>query len=558
MTTARCEIDPTTTEVIRYALIAVAEEMKLTLMRSARNPIIYEVLDFSCGIFDRRGTLAAQASGLSIFLGTLDWAVQAVLRKAGKNGLRSGDVFLTNDPYGGGGTHLNDVCVVTPVFVGGELVGFTGSRAHWTDIGGAAALSVQPDAPNIHAEGLVLPVIRLYRSGQAVQEVVDLLRANVRDPERQLGDLRAQLVAAEAGAALLRELVDRYGAPAVAAAVERIQEQAESAVRARVRSLPNGSADADEYLDDDGHGGDPVRVHARLEICDDEVLLDFQGSDPATSSGYNMSFSSLVSACRVIFKAIVDPVSPANDGSFRALRVSAPAGSVVNAIYPSAVSLYGEPARRAIDAVWRAFASLVPEAIPAGHYGTIAGIAMAGYDDRYSPARWITFQGPNVGGWGAGRGHDGESALICITNGDTRNTPVEMIEHIAPLRVHALRLRDGSGGAGQWRGGLGIECHYEVLTGGPLALTCALGRTTFAPFGAAGGDDGATNIVEVWRKGREVVVLARVTAFPLEEGDSVLVRTGGGGGYGDPAERDPLLAELDARRGYVMRSRAVE
>ena len=522
------------TEIVAHALVAAAEEMKLTLMRSAYNPIIYEVLDFSCGVFDRQGRLAAQASGLAIFLGTLDWAVQSVIARHGAHDMREGDVFLTNDPYGGGGTHLNDVCCVTPVFAASELIGFTASRAHWTDVGGAVAMSVQPDAPNLHAEGLVLPGVRLYRAGDPVVEVFDLLRANIRDAERGLGDLRAQLAAGGIGARRLVELAVRHGTDRLAAIIERVQEQAEARVRARLAVFPEGEASAVDQLDDDGHGGPPVYVRARLELRRSEVRFDFTGTDPATVTGYNASLCSLVSAARVVFKSLTDPLAPANDGSFRPLAIHAPEGTVVSATYPTGVSLYGEPSRRAIDAVWRAFAQLVPDMLPAGHYGTIAGVAMAGWDDRFDPPLWTTFQGPNPGGWGAGPGHDGESALFCVTNGDTRNTPAEIIENTAPLRVHGLRLRDGSGGAGRWRGGLGIEYDYEVLTGGPFALTCALGRTRFGGFGLDGGADGAVNKLEIRRNGNIEAELERVTAFPLQRGDHVVLRTGGGGGYGDP------------------------
>lgn len=552
MTThATTRTDPVLTEVIGYALVGAAEEMKLTLTRSAFNPIIYEVLDFSCGIFDRRGRLAAQAAGLSIFLGTLDWAVQAVLDKEGEARLAPGDVFLTNDPYHGGGTHLNDVCVVVPVFVSADLVGFTASRAHWTDIGGAVPLSVQPDASNLHAEGLILPVIRYQRTGRVVPEVEALLRANIRDADRGFGDLRAQIAAGNAGSRRLTELVERYGNELVTDAVEELNAKSDARVRNRLRALADGVASAVDYLDDDGQGGGPVRIEVRIEINGDQITFDFTGSDPSTGAGINMSRCSLVSACRVIVKALIDPESPANDGSFRALTVVAPEGTVVNAIYPTAVSLYGEPARRAIDAIWKAFLTLVPDQLPAAHYGTMAGIAMAGFDDRFDPPRWTTFQGPNAGGWGAWEGEDGESALICITNGDTRNTPIEIAEHVAPLRVHALRLRDGSGGAGRWRGGLGIEYEYEILTDGPFAITCALGRTSFAPFGVAGGHDALPTTLEVWRDGTCTAELARVTAFALQRGDRVILRTGGGGGYGDPSQRDAAAVSLDRLRGYT-------
>jgi N-methylhydantoinase B len=410
---------------------------------------------------------------------------------------------------------------------------------------------VQPDARDLYAEGLILPVVRLVRGGAVDSDLLDLLRVNVRDPETQLGDLRAQLAAAEVGARRLDGLASRYGPDGLQRAIAGIQDLSERLVRRRLAALDDFEAVGEDFLDDDGVGGDPARIRVHVSKRGDELTMDFSGSSPSNPSGYNMSFCSLISACRVVFKALIDPESHANDGGFRPLSVDAPLGSVANARFPSAVSLYGEPARRAIDAVWRAVGEALRGTLPAGHFGTIAGIAMAGLDDRVEPPRWTTYQGPNVGGWGASSGRDGESALCCVTNGDTRNTPAEVIETKAPLRVHRLALRPDSGGPGEWRGGLGIVYEYEVLTGGPFAMTCALGRTDFPPFGFAEGDDGATNLIEVRHADGRLAQLKRTTAYPLARGDRVVVLTGGGGGYGDPARRDPQAAELDRLRGYV-------
>lgn len=550
------EPDAVTVEVIEHHLVSIAEEMKENIVRTAMSPIIYEVLDFSTGVFDRRGRLAAQASGLAIFLGTLDWAVAAVLEKFGRDDLHPGDVFLTNDPYGGGGTHLNDVVVVMPVFVQRELIGFGASRAHWNDVGGAVPLSIQTNARDLYAEGLRFPVVRLYKSGRLNRDLYDVIAANVRDSERQLGDLKAQIIAGQTAARRMAELARTYGSGTLAAAIDRLQEDAETIARQRLSVIPDGVFYGEDFLDDDGVGGPPTRIRVRVEKTADQLHFDFSGSDPVNPSGYNMSLCALVSACRIVFKAITDPMGLTCDGSFRPLRVTAPPGTVVNAQHPTPVSLYGEPARRAIDAVWRALAPVIPDRLPAGHFGSIAGVAMVGVDDRYDPPRPFTYQGPNGGGWGAAPGRDGESVLCCITNGDTRNTPAELIEAQAPLRVRQYALRTDSGGAGRWRGGLGAVYEFEVLTGGPVSITCALGRTDIPPFGVAGGADGAANVVEVVRDGRVRATLKRVTAFPLEKGDRVFVKTGGGGGYGDPRQRDPSAVAQDLIRGYISREAA--
>jgi N-methylhydantoinase B len=543
--------DPVTTEVIGHHLTAIAEEMKRAIIRTAMHPIIYEVFDFSTGVFDARGTLAAQAAGLSIFLGTLDWAVAAAMEKFGARGLDDGDVILTNDPYVGGGTHLSDVSVVAPVFHERRLIGFVASRAHWNDIGGAVPLSVQTNARDIYAEGLTLPVVRLFRRGQPNRDVFDLIGANVRESATQLGDLQAQLAAARVGVTRLVALAGKYGGPALAGATRQLQSAAEARTRRSLREIPDGTYLGEDFLDDDGIGGPPARIAVRAEKYGDHLHLDFSDSAPANPSGYNMTRCSLVSACRVVMKAITEPHGPANDGSFRPLTVAARPGSVVDATHPTPVSLYGEPARRAIDAVWRALAPAVPKRLPAGHFGTIAGLAISGWDDRRQPAARVSFQGPNGGGWGASQGRDGESALCPVTNGDTRNTPVEVIEAKAPLRVRTYKLRADSGGAGEWRGGLGTIYEFEVLTGGPFFLTCALGRTKFPPFGIEGGHPGATNFVEIERDGQVIARLARATAVTLAKGDVVRVTTGGGGGYGDPRRRSAVAMQRDLELGYV-------
>jgi N-methylhydantoinase B len=553
---ARKTADPITTEVIGHHLTSIAEQMKRTIIRTAMNPIIYEVLDFSTGLFDARGALAAQASGLSLFLGTLDWAVAAAIEKYGLADLADGDVILTNDPYTGGGTHVSDVSVIAPVHHQRRLIGFVASRAHWNDIGGAVPLSVQTNARDVYAEGLNFPVVRLFRRGKLNRDVYDLIAANVRQSALQLGDLQAQIAATRVGASRLIALAAKYGRLTLAAAIGQLQSAAEARTRRRIRGIPDGTYFGEDFLDDDGVGGPPSRIAVRVDKRADHLHLDFSDSAPANPSGYNMTRCSLVSACRVLVKAITEPFGPTNDGNFRPLTVTARSGSVVDAAHPTPVSMYGEPARRAIDALWRAVAPVIPDRLPAGHFGTIAGLAISGWDDRVHPPARVTYQGPNGGGWGASRNRDGESALCAVTNGDTRNTPVEVIEAKAPLRVRRYTLRADSGGEGEWRGGLGTIYEFEVLTGGPFFLTCALGRTSIPTFGVDGGLPGAMSVVEILRAGEVVATLARATAVTLQKGDIVRLMTGGGGGYGDPRCRSKEAIRHDLELGYVTRSHA--
>jgi len=542
--------DLVTTEVVSNYLVAVADEMKRTVVRTAMSPVIYEVLDFSTGVFDRRGRLVAQTAGLAIFLGTLDWAVQAVLKKFGDD-LHPGDVILTNDPYEGGGTHLNDVSVVAPVFDAGRLRGFVASRAHWMDIGGQVPLSVMTNATEIHQEGLLLPVVKAYERGRPNRQLIDTLTANIRQPETWKGDFGAQLAACHVGRRRLAELLARYGPEVVEDCIDATLDATERLTRERLEAMPDGRYRGVDFLDSDTVTGSPVRVEVAIEKSGADVTLDFTGSAPATKSSYNLTYCGLVSGCRVLLRAITDPHGPTNDGCFRPLTVKAPPGTVVNATKPSPVAMYGEVARRAIDAAWRALSEVIPQGLPAGHFGTICGQCMAGWDDRLAPSRYTSFSAPNGGGWGATPDRDGESALVCVSNGDTRNTPVEIIEARNPLMVTRYELRTDSGGPGKYRGGLGTTLEFLVETGGQYAATFAAGRAERAAFGLHGGRDGVTNRVTVTRDGKTIAGLGRSTAFLLEKGDLVTVESGGGGGWGDPRERDPRAIAEDVRLGYV-------
>ncbi len=543
-------VDPVTVEVVSHYLRAVADEMKRTIVRTAMSPVIYEVLDFSTGVFDRRGRLVAQTAGLAIFLGTLDWAVQATIRKFGAD-LHPGDVILTNDPYSGGGTHLNDVSVVAPVFYRGKLEGFVASRAHWMDIGGQVPLSVMTTATEINQEGLLLPVVRAYHRGRPDRQLLDFLAANVRLPEVMKGDFNAQLAASRAGERRLLELFERYGAETVDRCIEVFLDAGERVTRARLSAMPDGRYSGTEYLDTDRTTGRPVKVHVTIEKTGSELTLDFTGSDQATKSSYNVTYCGLVSGCRVLLRAITDPKAPTNDGCFRPLKVVAPPGTVVNAGRPSPVGMYGEVARRAIDAAWMALAEVLPGGLPAGHFGSICGQCMAGWDDREPEPRYTSFSGPNGGGWGATPAEDGESAMVCVSNGETKNNPVEILEAKNPLLITRYELRQDSGGPGKRRGGLGTTLEFRVLTSGEYMATFAAGRAERGAFGSAGGRPGIPNRVTVTREGQVIAGLERETAFALKKGDLITVESGGGGGWGDPAEREPSLVAADVEAGYV-------
>jgi N-methylhydantoinase B len=544
-------VDKITVEVLRNYLITIAEEMKKVIERTSMSPIIYEVLDFSTGVFTRDAKLIGQAAGLTMFLGTLDLAVEAALRKFGVAGLRPGDLIITNDPYTGGGTHLNDVVTISPIFYQDELVAFSAVRAHWIDLGGKVPFSQMSDATEIFQEGLLFPVIKLYDQGVLNEPLFDVIVTNVRLPASVAGDLQSQVAACRIAERRIAELLDKYGVDTFDAAITQILDNSEVQIRNAIRQIPDGSYYGEDYADGAGPEGDPIRVCVTVTVQDDEVIMDFTGTDPATNSSFNQGWGALLSCCRAMIKCITTPQDPTNDGSFRPLHVIAPAGCCLNVERPSPVCMYGELGMHVMDAIWRALAPVLPDQLPAGHYGTVAAQGFAGYDTAYDPPRFFMFGGPNAGGWGAGHNWDGENALICLGDGDTRNTPMEVIEAKYPIQIRRFELIPDSGGAGEFRGGLGLTVEYELVRGHGLSAVFVCGRCKFPAFGLNGGEDGRLNEIYVTRNGQPGPCTCQAAGLPLQVGDIITVNAGGGGGYGDPKRRDPARVRDDVALGYV-------
>ena len=544
-------IDKITVEVIRNYLITVAEEMKKVIERTSMSPIIYEVLDFSTGVFTRDAKLIGQAAGLTMFLGTLDMAVEAALRKFGEAGLKPGDLIITNDPYEGGGTHLNDVVCISPIFYEGTLAGFGAVRAHWIDLGGKAPFSQMSDATEIFQEGLLFPIIKLYDGGVLNQALYEVICANVRIPDSVAGDLQSQVAACRIAERRLVEILAKYGVATFDEAVQTIMDNSERQIRQAIQAIPDGVYSAEDYADSAGPGGPPIRVCVKVIKQADEITFDFTGSDPATASSFNQGWGALLSGCRAMLKCVTTPQDPTNDGSFRPLKVIAPAGACLNVSKPSPVCMYGELGMHVMDAIWKALAPVMPEQIPAGHYSTVAAQGFAGYDTAYNPARFFMFGGPNGGGWGAGRNWDGENALICLGDGDTRSTPMEIIEAKYPIEILKYELLPDSGGAGEFRGGLGLTVVYKLLRGDQLSAVFVCGRCKFPAFGLFGGQDGRSSEIFITRDGRPGPCTCQAAGLPLQVGDIITVNAGGGGGYGDPAQRDKQLVRHDLTMGYI-------
>ncbi len=541
--------DPFTVEIIREQLIAAAEESFITLGRTSQSPIIYEVLDYACALTDPTGDLIAQANGVPGFLGTLTFAVKAILEKHPHATMRPGDIFITNDPYSGGGNHLSDVALIAPIFYEDEIVAFSVNKAHWTEVGGMAAGSWTTDSTEIYQEGLQFPAIRLYRAGEPIQGLIDLIAANVRTPERTLGDLYAGVAALRSGERRVVQICQRYGLATFRAAVRAILDHGERLARQALAELPKGTFFAEDWIDDDGLSPDPIYVCVKVTISDEAFIADYTGSSPQVRGPVNCTRTRLHSACRTIFKAITDPGSPVNEGWFRPLQVICPEGTIFTAQRPAPVSTYWETGAYAVDLIWRALFPVLPDRLSAGHSLSVCGTIISGKDER---GETFILVEPQAGGWGATATRDGESGLVVVGDGETYIMPVEVCEARYPILVEQFSFNTQPAGAGQFRGGFGLVRDYRILCE-RAELTTTFGRHRYQPWGGAGGQEGSPNGVAVIPAGQTEPVLwkGKLARYPLRRGDVVRLITGVGGGYGDPLTRDPALVQADVRHGLL-------
>ena len=542
---AMTQLDPFTTEIIKDALNAIGDEMFVSLQRTSKSPIIYEVLDYCCGITDDRGQLLAQGNGVGGFLGTMAFAVQSTLDKFGRAGLREGDIIVTNDPYSGGGTHLSDVSLVMPIFVDGELVGFSANKAHWTEVGGKDPGSWTTDSVDIWQEGLQFPCIKLFNAGEPDQALLDLIEANVRTPEMTLGDVWAQVASCRLGARRFAELFERYGVLPVRQAVEALLDYGEAMTARELAKLPKGNFEAEDWIDDDGLSTDPIFCRVKVTVTDDAFICDFTGTDGETRGPVNCSWTGLNSAVRMVFKALTDPHIAANEGCFRAMQIVCPEGTVFTARRPAPVSTYWDSMIFAADLVWKAMAPHVPHRLAAGHFMSVcADVTFTIHPDTGQPAILVE---PNAGGWGAGVDQDGEGGLVCLGDGETYILPIEVTETIYGIQVDRYCYNTAPGGEGRFRGGPGLIRDYRILSDEGGFITATFGRHKYLPWGIDGGRDGSMNAVEIFHAdGRPSHLAGKTARYPLEKGDVARLITGTGGGWGDPRKRslNAVLSDL--------------
>lgn len=546
--------DPFTLEIIGDMLRAGAAEMFITYGRSAQSPIIYEVLDMGCGLISAEGELIAEAEGVPGFVGCLGFAVREVLDKFGAAALQPGDIYACNDPWGGGGTHLSDVVLVMPLFHEKRLVAFAANKAHWTEVGGMAPGSWTTDSTEIYQEGLQLPALRLYHAGEAQQDLLDILEANVRLPEMTLGDMYAGIASLHAGARSVAGICEKYGPDALLEAIDLLLARGERVARERLAALPDGTWSAEAWLDDDGIGDEPQYVCVAVTIEGERFIADYSGCAPQATGPINTTHVGLMVVVREMFKCVLDPDFPNNDGFFRPIEIICPPGTLFTAQRPAPTSTYWETGSYAAELIWRAMYPIARERLPVGHHLSICGTIVSGMAEDGAP--WVLVE-PQAGGWGATHQRDGQSGLVPSGDGETYVMPVEVCETRYPLLVDRFAFNTEPGGAGRWRGGYGLVRDYRV-TSSHADLTASFGRFRFPPWGAAGGADGSNNAIEIIPAGadRPALRTGRCARRRLQRNDVARLITAVGGGYGDPLQREPARVAADLREGYLTPERA--
>ena len=539
--------DRFTAQIIRSSLFYASEEMGIALRNSAYSPNIKERMDHSAAILDSEGRLLAQAEHIPVHLGSLPWGLRNTIEYMEREGIEpeEGSMIVVNNPYIAG-THLNDITVIRPIYRSGRLVAFAANKAHHSDVGGKVPGSISTDARTIFEEGLVMNPVFLMRRDEFQRDVISLIASNSRDPYQRYGDIKAQAAANFTGERRVLEILEKYGLEAFEYAAEEAFEYAERLVRARLGDVPRGTYDAVDYLE--MPDGRDLTLRARVTIGDGSVVVDYEGTDPQVPMPLNAVMGVTIAGVHFVFKSILGEEVPLNHGAFRIFDVRAPRGSVLNPEFPAPVAGGNvETSQRNADLLFLALSKAIPGRVPAAAGGSMNNVMMGGVDGGRT---WAFYETIGVG-TGGRPGMDGVDGVHSnMTN--TMNTPIEEIERNLPIIMLRYELRRNSSGAGRWRGGSGIVRSYAVASG-RATVTILAERGRHAPWGLMGGMEGARTEVIVSRRGRRRRVGVKVT-IDLDAGDYVEIRTAGGGGYGDPGDRDPSLIAADLENGIVTRS----
>lgn len=550
-------VDPISRDVFQHQIHSIAEEMSMALRRAAFSSIIWDMYDYSCGIFTPSGEMIAQAETIPAQLGIMSTAIRHMFRRIPLEAWRPGDVVVCNDPYHGC-THTMDICLFSPVFFEGEPIAIASTIAHHIDIGGKVPGTEASDSIEIFAEGLILPPLKLVEAGRPNRAIFDIIAANVRDPAACQGDLRAQIAGCRTAERRLAELVGQYGRKRFAALVDACLDYAETYMRRSIAALPDGTSEAEVRIEDDVTTDRPIRLHARVTVQGDGLEIDLRGSDDQRANGLNCPEASTVSMVAYAVKCVVAPDIAQNQGCVRPIAVKTRRGSILDPIHPAAVSVRHLTQQALADVVLKALAPVVPDASAAGCQISFPTFCAGGFDDR--PGRNGSGRAPPYyvisdiigGGMGASARTDGLNA-VDTHGGNCAILSAEVMETLCPFRVVRSALVEGSGGAGKHRGGLGILREYE-LVGSQAILSGYVQQTRddTAPWGFAGGRAGGKAAMVMNPGGnREEALPSKYVGRIMERGDVLRLVGAGGGGWGNPAERDPALARRDREEGYA-------
>jgi N-methylhydantoinase B len=551
----RKALDPVTLEVIRNALPAVSNEMAADLQRTSYNMMIYEVRDFCTALITPDGKLVSQnVGGVSHFVADLGVVIVDGMKRYGANGFKPGDVIITNH-QAVAGQHLNNVVIYSPYFYKGELLMFMMVRAHWIDVGGmSTGFGAGPTVADPWLEGLQLDQLKIYEAGTVNDTLYRVLKDNIRFPESSLGDMKSQMAACRLAAKRMDEMFDKYGRDTILQAIETIFDETETKCRNVVAQLPDGVYEAESAVDDDGVlKGQPVPIKVKVTIKQGEMTIDLSGCSAERKSGVN---SRTLAGARVAYKALTGPNDPVNEGSFRALNVIIPEGNVMMARYPAPMSSWSIMIPMVVDTIVKALAKPMKDRVPAGHHGLLGG-AVVFFGVHPKTKRRFVVQSIEGGGWGGRPYEDGESATVSVCQGDVRNGSIEGIELKCPVLVEGRALRRDSAGAGKYRGGLGIDMQVQNLVEGRWNFEQTR-RGVCPPWGLWGGGAGDPSAYLLRLPGENDFKAMVGAHIPVPLHASAIVRTGGGGGWGDPFERDPELVRADVLEELVSRDAARE
>jgi len=550
---ARTNVDPITLEVIRHGIISICDQIDANMTRTAFSPYIYEYKDYAVGFVGVDAQLLAQCTGgMPVFVAdSVGMAVRDGLETYGRENFHKSDVVVCNHAAVQG-QHLNNTVMYTPVFAGAngdELIGFFAVNCHWIDIGGSAIGSVSYSSTDIFMEGLQLRSIKLWSKGEPIEEVYRIIENNTRFPLELLGDIEAQLGGCLLGRDLTQAMADKYGTVVFLGALDMILDQCAAATREKIRAIPDGVYQHEAFLDDDGVRDENIPIKVKVIVAGDEMTIDFSEISDQVKGCINSGYYGGGRTCaRVAFKYLIATDEPANEGTFRPLKMILPEGKLLSAEPTAAMGLYSIPFPTVIDCIIKALEPALPQRVTGAHFGTFSSLSFSG--KRIDTGAPFKANDSGHGGWGACATHDGAGPFRTMAHGDTRLIPIELQESMYPYRVEEFCLRQDSGGPGKWRGGLGFDKQYVLLA--PCELWANFDRIGCPPWGVQGAKAAKAGQVLIFKDGKqEAKLLYKTENCPLQAGDRVRMATGGGGGYGSPSERPVELVKGDVIRGFV-------